>query len=250
MDNPFIEPEKLTPLTELNSKNNFNHLLADLKEAVLLKDWKGLERISNRLIKIDNSKIVGFKWLARSSLALNKLDKATWAYKRCLDIQSDFNEAIEHIRTLDFQKPKKAIQTDPIKLIPKNEKIASHLDPKDVENLALREKEMGQLYLEHKLYKRAVSCFEQSIHWDSKNYNTLYFLAYTQTKAKNENDAINTLKKALAQTPKWIEGRLLLGEIYAHLGYHAEAQKEWQIVLGLDPKNEKALKNLTQLVSP
>ena len=64
-----------------------------IREAIALRDWPILEHWAKQWILIDANHEGGFKWLARASVALNKLKRAAYAYGRLLDFDPQSEEA-------------------------------------------------------------------------------------------------------------------------------------------------------------
>src|ERR1700749_4285488 len=69
------------------------HLGLRIQEAVEEKNWSGVEHWAKELLKYAPQKSLGFKWLARASLAQRKMDRAAYAYNRVLDFEPDSEEA-------------------------------------------------------------------------------------------------------------------------------------------------------------
>ena len=64
-----------------------------VKEALLARDCKNMERWARQWILMEPNSSQGFKWLARATFALSDMERATYAYSRVLDFEPENEEA-------------------------------------------------------------------------------------------------------------------------------------------------------------
>lgn len=217
------------------------HIGLRIQEAVEEKNWASVEHWSKELLKYAPQKALGFKWLARASMALGKIDRAAYAYNRVLDFESDNEEARKFFA--DYQSNSMSeVSTTPAKDLSEND-IFHVLSPDQKSLLARAEFEAATAYESAKLYAEAAERFKKSFYW-SPHPQAAYKAASMFHRCQRSPEALKLLRDTLSANPRWIEGHLLAGEIYFDLGQLTSAQNEWQTVLKLEPRNEEALKRL------
>ncbi len=216
------------------------HIGIRIHEAVEEKNWPSVEHWAKELLKYAPQKSIGFKWLARSSMALGKLDRAAYAYNRVLDHEPDCEEAkkyfAEHSRN---DLPTLAQETQG-----SFKEDAFHvLSPDQKNHLARAEFEVATAYESVKLFAEAAEHFKKSFHWFA-HPQAAFKAAEMYHRSQKSFEAMKLLRETLNANPRWVEGHSLSAQIYFELGQITSAQNSWQQVLKLDPRNEEALKNL------
>ncbi len=221
-----------------------------VREAVQTRDWNLLEHWAKQWIQFDPKFPDGFKWLARSAVALNKVERAAYAYSRLLDFEPNSEEAKNffstHPSTVD-EKAQKLSQTlaAPSPAPTENSHMIS---PERRQKLSVAEFELAKLYEESQLFALAARCYAQSFDWFPSKASALG-TARAYHFQRQSLEAIRYLREKLFHFPTWIEGRIYLGRVLFELGKSAEAQKEWQSVLQQDPHNNEALNFLRGVYS-
>lgn len=215
------------------------HIGIRIQESVEEKNWPGVEHWAKELLKYAPQKTLGFKWLARASLAQGKMDRAAYAYNRVLDFESDNEEAkkffSEHART--------EIKTMDASVSEVPEENVHLLSPEQKSFLGRAEFEAATAYESVSMFSEAADHYQKSFHWYS-HPQAAYKAAEMFHKSHKSYEAMKLLRETLNVNPNWIEGHLLAGRIYFELGQLSSAQNEWQTVLKLDAKNIEALAKL------
>lgn len=215
------------------------HIGIRIQESVEEKNWAGVEHWSKELLKYAPQKTLGFKWLARASLAQGKTDRAAYAYNRVLDFEPDNEEA----KKFFSEHARNDVKTIDAQVEVPNEQNAHLLNPDQKSFLGRAEFEAATAYESVKMYTEAGEHYQKSFYWYS-HPQAAYKAAEMLHKGHKSYDAMKLLRETLNVNPNWIEGHLLAGQIYFELGQLSSAQNEWQIVLKLDPKNSEALTKL------
>jgi len=232
-----LDPSKLLVRTELSQR---------VREAVECRNWEQLEYWSRQWIQLDGRSADGFKWLARASLAQNKLKNAAYAYGRLLD----FDPANLEAKKFFAQNPSK-LENLPQQTITQMraqkeaEKVktwtTNHLlKPESRKELASLELELAQKYFNHKLFAEAADRFKQSYEWHPSQISALGHAKALHLQGRGL-EAIRFLRHQLTQFPDWVEGWILVGKVNHQLGHATESQKAWQQALRLDQNNIEAL---------
>jgi tetratricopeptide (TPR) repeat protein len=219
------------------------HLGIRIQEAVEEKDWAGVEHWSKELLKYAPQKTLGFKWMARASMAQGKFDRAAYAYNRVLDFEPDNEEAkkffAEHMRS-DLKTTQSSVQSMEVAETDENFHL---LSPEQKTFLGRAEFEAATAYESVKMYAEAAAHFQKSFFWFS-HPQAAFKAAEMFHKGQKSYEAMKLLRETLNANPNWVEGHLLAGQIYFELGQLSSAQNEWQSVLKLEPRNSEALARL------
>ncbi len=215
------------------------HLGIRIQEAVEEKNWPSVEHWAKELLKYAPQKTLGFKWLARASMAQGKLERAAYSYNRVLDFEPDNEEAkkffADHarseVKTVDSNVP-----------APTEENL--HLLSGEQKNfLGRAEFEAGTAYESVKMFSEAAIHYQKSFYWFA-HPQAAFKAAEMFHKAQKSYESMKLLRETLNANPNWVEGHLLAGQIYFEIGQLSSAQNEWQTVLKLEPRNAEALKRL------
>lgn len=237
-----------------------SELASRIRECLVLRDWARMEHWARHWIQVDPRNANPFKWLARASVGLKRLQKASYAYGRVLDFEPGNEEALKF-----FKEHPSALHQDPTttrtiaasaataratterKALAPDELKTQTLSPDERRLLANKCLEMGDLYSSHELYARAAQFYKDSFDWLRSSAAALGS-ARAFHSSQQSHHAIHFLKQALQAQQNWVEGRLLLGKILFETGQVGEAQREWQSVLKLEPDNREALNFLRHLL--
>jgi tetratricopeptide (TPR) repeat protein len=215
------------------------HIGIRIQESVEEKNWAGVEHWAKELLKYAPQKTLGFKWLARASLAQGKTERSAYAYNRVLDFEPENEEAkkffSEHART-EIKTTDATVEASP-------EENYHLLTPEQKTFLGRAEFEAAIAYEAVKMFSEAGEHYQKSFYWYS-HPQAAYKAAEMLHKAHKSYEAMKLLRETLNVNPSWIEGHLLAGTIYFELGQLSSAQNEWQTVLKLEPKNNEALAKL------
>lgn len=219
-----------------------------VREAVQARDWNLLEHWAKQWIQFDPKFSEGFKWLARATLALNKIPRAAYAYGRLLDFDPANEEAknffAKYPSAVDEKSQKFSQRLEENQTVPLD---GGHLvSPDQRQKLSAAELELAQIYEQLQLFAHATSRYQQSFEWYPSQVSALG-VARANHKQRHSLEAIRFLREQLYHFPNWVEGRVFLGRVLFEMGKNTEAQKEWQIVLQNDPNNTEALNFLRGL---
>lgn len=220
-------------------RTEFKHRI---REAVTVKDWTQLEHWARQWILMDPKHGDGFKWLARASVALNKVKRAAYAYGRLLDFEPQNEEARK------FFESNPSTLLDPKVRAPheqrpsgnSDDKRSSLLSPGERSELGKAELSLARTYENFHLYAEAAQRFQKSFDWQPSEEAALGCARCLHCNSQGL-EAVRFLRKEIFHFHDWIEGRMLLARIHFDIGQNAEAQREWQMVLQVDPENREAL---------
>lgn len=107
---------------------------------------------------------------------------------------------------------------------------------------------LGMVYAEYRMdYDKALEAFKQAEGMGPENDEIHYALGLAYWFKEAESDAVVELLKTINLNPRHLEAHSLLGEIYFQRGQYDFAKAEWEIMLGIDPNNERARKRLEQI---
>jgi tetratricopeptide (TPR) repeat protein len=230
-----------------------DEFLEKIQEALVLRDWERLESFAGQWLKLDPRNPSAFKWLARASVALNKMQRAAYSYGRILDFHPDNEEAkrffTDYPSTLNdapqalsksLSKQVNQEVRDPdeaafLKLLPSERKETAD----KISKLALD-------LLNKNICNKAAELFKISIDLAPSSESVLG-LARALQMISRAPQAIHLLKAELRSQPQWVAARLLLGKILLETGQTQAAQREWQMVVRHDPDNTEAMAFLKSL---
>ena len=141
---------------------------ARVRDCVQLRDWVQLEHWAKHWIQLVPRSPDGFKWLARSSVALKKLKRAAYAYGRLLDFDPDNAEAkkffADYPSTLDEQSA--AVAANATSAGTKSTTVAIPdsrlMTTEQRQALAVAELKLAQQYDECKLFGEAAERYLKS----------------------------------------------------------------------------------------
>jgi len=207
-----------------------------VKEALLARDWKNMERWARQWILMEPNSAQGFRWLARSTFALNDFERASYAYGRVLDFEPENEEAKKYFTEYPSQNPAPTVK--PIK----QETPASltRLKPEDKALLAQKELDLAKIYDALFQYSHAAEAYHRSFQWKKSQFAGEAY-AKVLHKMGRGLEGIRFLREQLYEFPEWVKGRLVLGRILFELGHLNDARREWQNTLAYDPENREAL---------
>jgi tetratricopeptide (TPR) repeat protein len=236
-----------------------DEFLEKIQEALVLRDWERLESFAGQWLKLDSRNPSAFKWLARASVALNKMQRAAYAYGRILDFHPDNEEAkrffVDYPSTLS-EAPAALVKSanrtavkdgrDP------DEAAFLKLLPSERKETAEKITALARELLGRNIANKAAELFKIANDL-SPAPESLLGLAQSLQKISRAAQAIHLLKDELRAQPQWSAGRLLLGRILLETGQTQAAQREWQLVMRHDPENRDAmefLKSLARTTAP
>ncbi len=239
----------------MNSADSSKDLIREefsnkVREAVHTRNWVQLEHWSRQWIQMDPQNPEGFKWLARSATALNKIQMAAYAYGRLIDFEAQNEEArnffARHPSSINEQSTRVMNKLDE-----ESTSVPNANDPilnlQQREDLASAELGLAESYEKHQLWALASQRYLQSFEWYPSQAAALGAARSFHFNHQGQ-EGISFLRKQLYHFPEWVEGRLCLGRILSELGQRADAQREWQIVLQKDPNNKEAFDFLRGLM--
>lgn len=222
--------------------------LERINNACELDDWTRVEQWARQWLQASSRDPEGFRWLARASHSLHKLERAAYAYNRVLDYIPGDKEARnffeEYPSTSSRDTAEKSSDSEEINFIGSRESLS----PKERKDLANAEYTLGQKYMGLRLFAMAAERFEQSFHW-SPSENAALECGRAYHAAKETHKAVRFLRDQILESQNWVEGRVLLGRILYDLGQLNSAQKEWQQALKIEPENRTALDYLRRCLT-
>jgi tetratricopeptide (TPR) repeat protein len=238
-----------------------SELASRIRECLVLRDWTRMEHWASHWVQVDPRNANAFKWLARASVGLKRLQKASYAYGRVLDFEPANEEALKF-----FKEYPSVLHKDPVtarslssaaasaarpgptkKILSRDELKTQTLSPEERRSLARKCLEMGDLYSQHELFARAAQFYKESFEW-IRSPSAALGAARSFHGSQQSHHAVHFLKQSLQAQQNWVEGRLLLGKILFETGQVGEAQREWQSVLKIEPDNREALNFLRHLL--
>jgi len=217
-----------------------DELKTRVKEALLSRDWKNMERWARQWIIMEPNSPEGFRWLARSAFALNDFERASYAYNRVMDFEPQNDEAKRYFTEYPSQKAnafeerkKPSEAPDP----------AQKISTKDKSLVAEKELELAKIYEALFQFSHAANAYLRSFQW-KKSQSAGESYARSLHKIGRGLESIRFLREQLYEFPEWVKGRLVLGRTLFELGHSSDARREWQAVLAYDPENKEALEFL------
>jgi tetratricopeptide (TPR) repeat protein len=216
-------------------------LLSRIKESTDFNEWQKVEYWAQQWIQAYPKEDAGFLHLARASVKLGKLERASYAYRRLLDFNPQNQEALKHFE--DYPATSSVVQKAPTAAAASKGPDKNSLKHLERKELAEAEAKVGQSYLKFHLFEEAARCFEKSFFWFETESAALDY-ARALHRCGRGREAQRFLRDQIIRFPKWVDGQLLLGRVCFESGQKQSAQRAWQDALKLDPENENALKFL------
>jgi tetratricopeptide (TPR) repeat protein len=220
--------------------------LAKIQESLVLRDWERLESFAGQWLKAEPKNPSAFKWLARASIALSKVQRAAYAYGRLLDFHPDNEEAKKFF--LDYPS---SLQDAPASLTKQlaakkgpvkdpDENSFLKLLPSERKDLSSKICDLAMELLSKNIANRAAELFKIANDL-SPSASAILGLARSLQMISRAPQAVHLLRDELRAQPHWVAGRLLLGRILLETGQTQAAQKEWQLVIRQEPNNPEAI---------
>ena len=236
-----------------------SELASRIRDCLVLRDWVRMEHWASHWVQVDPRSANPFKWLARASVGLNRLQKASYAYGRVLDFEPGNEEALKF-----FKEYPSALHKDPVttrtintaarerassekKVLAPDEIKTQTLAPDERRELGEKSLELAELYGRSELFARAAQMYKESFEWVRSPAAALG-AARSFHASQQSHHAVHFLKSALQGQQNWVEGRVMLGKILFETGQVGEAQREWQTVLKIEPENKEAMNFLKHLL--
>lgn len=236
-----------------------SELASRIRECLVLRDWVRMEHWASHWVQVDPRSAHPFKWLARASVGLKRLQKASYAYGRVLDFEPSNEEALKFFKEYPSALHRDAVTTRTInasvrdraatekKALGPDEIKTQTLSPDERRELATKCLELGELYNRSELFARAAQMYKESYEWVRSPVAALG-AARSFHASQQSHHAVHFLKQALQTQQNWVEGRVLLGKVLFETGQVGEAQREWQTVLKIEPDHKETLKFLQHLL--
>lgn len=106
---------------------------------------------------------------------------------------------------------------------------------------------LGRSYLELEQYAKAEEIFRRVLAVKPDDIYALNNIAITHMDRGNLDTARKFAERAVAVEPNYANGHLTLGSIYGTMKRYADAEREFNRVLAIDPANARAASNLAKL---
>jgi tetratricopeptide (TPR) repeat protein len=121
------------------------------------------------------------------------------------------------------------------------QKAATELEAaaKDAPDLPRLQFSLGLAYLKLARYPDAKVCLERELIRTSRDFSTLYYLAYVLEKQSDLNGARQGVEAALQQEPESVEAATLLGTILLKLGQTLEAVRVLETAVARQPQDSE-----------
>ncbi len=184
--------------------------------------------------------------LANIFHAKGEIGKAIDAFKKVLELESNHTDASIGLSILyndigQYESAKKVFEKAD-KRVKANTKEKGPLggDRHINKKFSLKHYELAEMYMSYQRYDEALFEYNKTISLDPENLEVRMKIAKVYAKKKFFNKAFDELKKLKNEYPKYNEARVALGILYYGSGRVLEAQEEWQRVLSIDPRCEKA----------
>ncbi|UFS72439.1 tetratricopeptide repeat protein [Geomonas sp. RF6] len=184
-----------------------------------------------RAIALDPQSTQSYNFLANTYLAQKKTTEAIKTYKTSLAI--DPSQDKTHVNLANIY-----LQNKQYKEAEKEFKEAIKLNPTDT----VAPYTLGQAYQQQGKYAEAEAQFKKVIKMAPNDPNPYYALGMTLNKEKKYEEAVKQLTQAIRIRPKMASAHLELGTAYAALGDTTKANKEVDILTGIDPAQGYLLK--------
>jgi len=219
-----------------------------IEEALQVRDFERLENWALQWVQLEPRSALPFLWLGRATVALNKMARAAYAYGRVLDLDEGSEEARQF-----FGRHPSSLTPKSEKLIEKIERFVKDFERKKPHNNSLidltpdRRRELANLELalaerheSYQLFPWAEAAYARAFELHPEMKSAVGRARVLQ-RLDRRNDASKFLREQLHFSPKWKDARVLLARFLMESGNVADAQREWQIILSLDPQNREAM---------
>lgn len=104
---------------------------------------------------------------------------------------------------------------------------------------------LGSWYASHKQFDCAAATFRTALQGDPKSAQLHYLNGLALLGLGRSAEAQSQVEESARLEPGVIKPHLLLASIYQEQGKVEDAEKQWQLALGIDPKSEPALEGLS-----
>lgn len=103
---------------------------------------------------------------------------------------------------------------------------------------------LGSWYASHQQFACAVDTFRAALKTDPKSAQLHYLTGLALLGGHKIPDAVPEIKEAIRLEPQVIKPHLVLASVYDDAGNHADAEEQWKLALGIDPKSVPALEGM------
>ena len=107
---------------------------------------------------------------------------------------------------------------------------------------------LGNWYGDHNQYSCAVDSFRAGLKLEPGSAKLYYLVGLSLFSSGNAKDAIEPLQKSIQLMPEVIKPHLILAAVFEQLRQMAEAQKEYEAALNIDPHSTLALEGVSNLL--
>jgi tetratricopeptide (TPR) repeat protein len=106
--------------------------------------------------------------------------------------------------------------------------------------------DLGAWFAEHDQPVCAAESFRKALQKQPESAPYAYLLGLSLSKAGQPGQAIVPLQRSISLDSTPVAPHLLLGSVLDQLGHRADAELQWRLALGLDPRSSAALENLSR----
>ncbi len=206
------------------------------------------EKTLEQAILLNNQSPEAFHLLGNVYTKKGKFKKAALAFEKTLSLDPFHTEAAIALSALlndmgKYQEGAKIFQKTKKRL----ERMQPGHDPRINQALARKHHELALLYLRYERFSEASEEFSKAMNLEPDNVCFIVQIAKCQSRLGQKESAIQFLRKQLGNYPKSVDVKIQLGILYHTQQKLADAYKEWQEALALDPDNKSAQMYLSML---
>lgn len=218
-----------------------SELLKLAREDIARNRVSSAEKTLQQAIFMNNQVAESFHLLGQVYLKRGKFKKAILSLRKALSLDPFLTEAAIALSSLyndvgQYQKGAEVFKKTSTRLANK----APGFDPRIDAELAQKHFEMGRLYMRYERFREAHHEFSKALNLEPQNMANVVEMAKCLSKSGDKTAAIGFLRKALQTSPNHIDAKVQLGVLFHGQRQLAEAHREWQEALALDPENPKA----------
>ncbi len=217
-------------------------LLSQAKSLYDKQDWERAQIALQSLVEHESDNADAYFYLGNVFHLKGDLGKAVRAFQKVLELNPTHTEAAISLSVIynDIGKYEEAQRI----YSQANERIlasnAGIMDYHVNQKFALKHFELGEQYYAYQRFEEALFEYNKAANLDPNHLPVRLKLAQSYSKKGLHTKAIEELKRLKVEHPEYEDSRIALGLVYYTTGNVIDAEREWNLVLEMNPENAEA----------
>ncbi|MEY4617479.1 MAG: hypothetical protein RJB66_2439 [Pseudomonadota bacterium] len=225
--------------------SEMQELLQLTRDKFIAGDYKATQSLIAQILPKNDKIPEVFQMLATIFYSNGQFNKAIKTFKKALEIDPFYTDASVGLSIIlndlgRYEEGRKVFLEAQSLLERKNRRP----DPSVNDKIAAKFEELADLLFQCHRYEEALEHYQKALGLTQRKQQVTLSIVDCLTKSGNKDKAVRELKTLLKEFPHAIAARNRLASLLYDLNKVTDAIQQWETVLGKDPKNPEALKNL------